>query len=143
MKNQIQIVTSAVSLVEVNKLDSPPLRQDQSKKILDFFENPYISVRAVDREVAERAHAIVRDHGLTNLDAIHIATACISKAAVFYTYDGTKPKRKGLIKYSLQIGDPPLTIQAPPDPLKGTLFDETLLPETPPASIPMMQRPTA
>ena len=77
------IVTSAISIVEVNKLsDAPALREDESKKILAFFENPYIAIRAVDRQTAELAHELTRTHGLVNLDAIHVATALIVKVPV-------------------------------------------------------------
>lgn len=123
------IVTSAVSFTEVNKLPESkiPLPEEQSKLILAFFENRYIAVRPVTREIAEKAHELTRTHGLTNLDAIHVATALIAKVPVLYTYDGPKQKRKGLLRYDGQIGIPPLRIENPPDPLAGTLLSESEL----------------
>ena len=123
-KKELLIVTSAITIVETNKLpESPALLEEQSKKILAFFLNPYIAIRPVTREIAELAHEFTRTHGLTNLDAIHVATAAISKVTSFYTYDNPKKKRKGLIRHSLKIGQPPLRIEMPPDPDAGTLFE--------------------
>jgi predicted nucleic acid-binding protein len=125
IKGEIVIVTAAVTITEVNKLpDLPAIPEEQSRLILEFFENPYISVRPVTREIAEYAHEIVRVHKLTNLDAIHVATAIKSKAPVIYTYDGVKQRRKGLIRFNKKIGTPPILIEPPPDPLKDTLLGE-------------------
>ena len=60
---ELVIVTSAWAIIEVNKLDdlekaTGVLREDQSKMILDFFENPYIKVRQLDRATAELAHEL-------------------------------------------------------------------------------------
>ncbi len=67
-------MTSALSIAEVNKLPSvPAIPVDQSKQILGFFENEYIAIRSVNRHTAEYAHELTRTHGLTNIDAIHIA----------------------------------------------------------------------
>ncbi len=125
---KVIIVTSALTITEVNKLpDLPSLPEEQSKKILEFFENPYIAIRPVDRRTAEYAHELTRTHGLTNIDAIHVATAILSRVSVLYTYDSAKKRRKGLLRHSLKIGTPPLLIEVPPDPLKGTLFDAAKL----------------
>ncbi len=122
------IVTSTWTITEVNKLDAlgkaGMLPEDQSKMILDFFENPYISLRQLDRETAELAHNLCRTHSLTNADAIHVATALVAKVPVLYTYDAAKGKRKGLLTHNLKIGDPPLRIEMPPDPAAKTLFDK-------------------
>jgi predicted nucleic acid-binding protein len=114
-EGELTIVTSAITLVEVNKLaDSKALPAEQSQLILDYFENPYIVVRAVDRRTAERAHALTRTHSLTALDAIHVATALIAGVSVMYTYDAAQRKRKGLLRHDGTIGTPPLSIQQPP-----------------------------
>ena len=60
-------------------------------------------------------------------DAIHVATAIRNKVSVLYTYDASKNRRKGLLKHNLKVDAPPLRIEKPPDPLKGTLFDEERL----------------
>ena len=84
--NGLKIVTSAITIIEVN--GPKPRTEEQSRKILDFFQNSYINVYAVDRRIAECAHVLVQKHSLTNLDAIHVATASLSKSNVLYTYDG-------------------------------------------------------
>jgi len=124
----LNIVTSVWTITEVNKLDdagaaSGLLPEEQSKQILAFFENKYIFVRQLDRATAEEAHRLTRTHGLTNADAVHVATALLAKVNVFYTYDAAKKKRKGLLRHDGKIGSPPLAIKMPPDPSHGPLFD--------------------
>ncbi len=138
---ELVIVTSAWAIIEVNKLDdlekaTGVLREDQSKMILDFFENPYIKVRQLDRATAELAHELTRTHGLTNADAVHVATAILAKVDVFYTYDDAKKKRKGLLRHDGKIGKPPLSIKRPPSPTHGPLFDKKPDDE-PPATPPI------
>jgi predicted nucleic acid-binding protein len=123
-KGELVIVTSTLTIVEVNKLpESGALPEEQSRQILDFLENPYIVLRQLDRPTAERAHEIVRVNGLSNADAIHVATALLAKVPVLYTYDVAKKKRRGLIRHHLKIGNPPLRIEIPPKPSEGPLFD--------------------
>ena len=126
---ELAIVTSAWTITEVNRLNelekaASVLREDQSKMILAFFENPYISVRPVDRATAELAHHLTRTHGLTSADAIHVATASLSKVEVLYTYDDPKKKRRGLIRHSLKVCTPPLRIERPPAPTDYPLFTQ-------------------
>jgi predicted nucleic acid-binding protein len=119
------IVTSALTITEVNKLpETTALREEQSKTILAFFENPYIALRSVDRQVAEKAHELTRTHSLANNDAIHVATAILYKVPVLYTYDSKKQRRKGLLIHNLKIGNPPLRIEVPPEPVIGPLFEK-------------------
>lgn len=130
-KNEIVIVTSTWTIVEVNKLEgSTALLQAQSKLILDFFENPYIALRPLDRRTASEAHELTRTHGLTNADAVHVATATINRCNVLYTYDAAKKKRRGLLRHNLKVGNPPLRIEKPPDPGSGTLFSAEVIEAT-------------
>jgi hypothetical protein len=93
--------------------DSGKLKDKQSKIILVFFENAYISVRNVDRQTAERAQELVGELGMLPLDAIHLATAMIAKVPVLHTYDDAKGRRKGLLRHNGQVGTPPLRIEIP------------------------------
>jgi predicted nucleic acid-binding protein len=123
-RRELIIVTSTWTIVEVNKLpESGSLPEEQSKQIVEFFENPYIALRQLDRPTAELAHELTRTHGLTNADAVHVATAITSKVPVLYTYDSVKQKRKGLLRHHLKIGNPPLRIERPPEPSFGPLFE--------------------
>ncbi len=123
--NEIIVVTSVFTLVEVCHLPKSGLSpREQREKIVTFFENPYIVVRQLDRIIALRASEITQDHGLTNADAIHVATALEMKAAVMYTYDAPKKKRRGLLGQNGKIGNPPLRIEIPPKPSLGPLYDK-------------------
>ena len=126
-KKALVIVTSALTITEVNKFGAEDVsgvsREEQSKLILAFFGNAYIKVRSLDRQTAELAHHLTRQHGLKNMDAVHAATAVIGKVDVLYTYDGEKGKRGGLLSCDRKIGTPPLRIERPPSPSHGPLFD--------------------
>src|SRR4051812_48752614 len=76
-KGDLIIVTSAVTRAEVSRLPDAGgiMPEDQSRQILDYFENPYISIRQVDRLTAEHANQLCRGHNIMPLDAIHLATA--------------------------------------------------------------------
>jgi predicted nucleic acid-binding protein len=134
-KPELAIYTSVMAIVECNKIDgSKASFKEQSKQILAFFAHPVIIVRATDRFIAERAQELTRAHAdLTNIDAIHVATALERRVAVLYTFDGAKERGKGkrsdLIRHHLKIGNPPLRIEAPPDPLAGTLTGTLFDPE--------------
>jgi len=53
-KGEIVIVTSALTITEVNKLpESKALPEAQSRKILDFFENEYIAIRPLNKPSTE------------------------------------------------------------------------------------------
>jgi hypothetical protein len=50
-----RLVTSALSIVEVNKIGGAvPLREEESKTIIEFFENPYIVIRQLARIIHMR-----------------------------------------------------------------------------------------
>ena len=60
MKQEVVIVTSALTMVEVVKLKNLNLLdEDAERRVTEFFENAYISVRNVDRFVAEAARPSV------------------------------------------------------------------------------------
>ncbi|MFT3879959.1 MAG: type II toxin-antitoxin system VapC family toxin [Gemmatales bacterium] len=115
-KGEVTIVTSAITITEVMKLGSAPATDKENKQILDYFENPYIIIRQVDRATAMEAREVIRKHGLRTVDAIHVATALRAGVPVVQTYDGIKGRRKGLLKYNLKIGNPPIRIETPPAP---------------------------
>jgi predicted nucleic acid-binding protein len=141
----LQIVTSALTITEVNKLpDLAAMPEEQSQIILKFFENPYIFVRNVDRLTAEMAHEFTRVHGLMPMDAIHVATAIIARVPVLYTYDAAKKRRKGLLGHNLKIGNPPLRIERLADPAANTLFAKSAKPDdSEPKSGPELVSPAA
>ena len=107
-RGEIVIVMSALTLAEVARVDDTLLPEEQEQRIVDFFENPYLIVRQLDRIGAERTRAIVRQHpGLRAPDAVHVASALLSNVSVLHTYDRGILRRNGL------IGAPPLRIEEP------------------------------
>ena len=108
-RGELEIVTSAFTLCEVGRVEGVPLPDDQERLIVDFFENEYILIQQVNRQVAEVARQILRTHAnVPGKDAIHIASAQVSNSAVLYTYD-----ERHLLRLNGQIDNPPLRIERP------------------------------
>src|SRR4051794_915190 len=75
-QNKLLIVTSTLSITEVLSEPSPELAAVNGfKTIQEFFEHPWIVMRAPDRRTMEIAADLRRQFGLKVPDAIHIATA--------------------------------------------------------------------
>jgi predicted nucleic acid-binding protein len=110
-RGEVEIVTSAWTLCEVSKVDEKLVDEEQEKKIADFFENPYILLRQIDRDVAIETRRIVRAYRLKPKDALHVATAVLTNCSVLHTYDD-----QHLTKLTLRVGNPPLRIEHPPTP---------------------------
>jgi len=88
-KGELEIVTSAFALVEVAKLPNLGLSDSEiEQKIVGFFDNPYIILRAVDRRVSTKAREIMRAVKMKGKDAVHVASAALSDVSVLHTYDG-------------------------------------------------------
>jgi predicted nucleic acid-binding protein len=127
----VVIVTSALTIAEVVKIDCGNAQSAQMTKdattIRQFFENDYLAIKNVDRGVAERASEIVREHGIKPPDAIHVATALVSRCDHLETYD------ERLIRLDGKVGWPTLRISVPRNPTDGRyplLSEES--PEPPP-----------
>jgi predicted nucleic acid-binding protein len=107
-KGKLIIVTSAITLIEVVKLDSQ-LRLDakSEKTIKDFFNNPYIYIHNADREVGTLARELIWKNNLGQRDAIHIATALKLSLNKMHTFDAQ------LHKLDNKYGNPKLRICIP------------------------------
>jgi len=82
------ILTSTFTLAEVIKArDTPLLTPAEEKRIDDFFKHEYIKLVILDREVAELARKLARDHGLRPPDAVHLASAVKARADELLTWD--------------------------------------------------------
>ena len=82
------IVTSAITLIEVVKLDRQlRLKAKDEKIIRDFFKNPYIHIHNVDREISTIARDLIWKHSLAQRDSIHVATALKLKLDKMHTFD--------------------------------------------------------
>ena len=121
-KGELLIIASAITLIEVIKMKGKQLiKREAEKKIRAFFDNAFISIRNVDREIGIIARDLLWKHiSLKPKDSIHVATAIFCKVPKLNTFD------EGLLKLSNQFGDnPKLEICIPDIPYQGELFDDT------------------
>lgn len=137
--NKLHIVTSAISLGEVLRLPDPTLNDDEiDHKIVEFFKNPWITVRAADTNIMGMARRLRRATVLSKPnksphertfrlpDAIHIATALYNNVLAMHSYDDTDlVRRNGLLS------------------LDGKTFLKIIHPEdpTPPKPMPLFDPP--
>ncbi len=87
-KGDFQIFISALTLAEVHKKRGHErLTESEDEEILDFFENDFIEVIDVDRELGEQANRFCREYGLSPADAIHLACALRAGCDVLLSWD--------------------------------------------------------
>lgn len=111
-------ITECAGLPTVRKVDNAA-----SRKMLAFFEQEYIVLRAVERNIAEKAHDYVREHAIKHKDAVHLATAVDAGVEVMFTYDAAKGGQAGLLTHNRAPWLGGLRIERPPNPVTGTVFD--------------------
>ena len=105
---ELIIVTSALTMTEVIKLRGKPrLKKEKETKIRRFFEQEFMSIRSVDRNIAEHARQLIWQHNVDPKDSIHLATALKLKLSIFDTFD------EKLVKLSDKLGNPLLRIGHP------------------------------
>lgn len=99
-RNKLEILTSAFCLAEVCKNED--LRDNSTDKIAEFFENDFILVVALDKNVGERARMLMLEGhaGLKPPDACHLATALIVNADQMHTFDQKLLDLNGLLDKS-------------------------------------------
>lgn len=106
----VVIVTSAISLVEVIKLDGKmPIGETEQQQVDDAMLGPHFRIREVDRTVAQLARRLIWAHGVAVKDAIHVATALDAGITEMHTTDGKLRKLSPLMLPGYQE----LTIQEP------------------------------
>lgn len=116
---KLTIVTSALTLAEVINLKGhKKLPREVDEKVKGFFAQPYISVRILDRRLAEAARDLVWNHGIKPKDAVHVATAIDMRVEHLATFDKDLHKLSGTIGSPMTLGPPNLAEQA-------SLFGET------------------
>jgi predicted nucleic acid-binding protein len=107
-KGDALIVTSALTLSEVIHLKGhPPIAAEQEKKIQEFFDHSWITVRNLDRFIGQLARQLIWRHGVKPKDANHLATAMRWKVPLFETFDGE------LLALDRKLGTPPMHIARP------------------------------
>lgn len=110
-RGRLLIATSAITITEVIKLKSrTQLPREKWRLAETFFQHEWITVRNLDRYIAERARALIWENGLSQKDAVHVATAVRWKLSRMDTFD------EELIAHSGKFGDPPLVIGRPDIP---------------------------
>jgi len=116
-KGEVIIVTSALTLAEVLWMKKAPrVPKEKAELVQRFFRRSYIRVYNVTRKISESAQELVWDKDIRPKDAIHVATAINIKLQYLETFDG------GLLNKSGKVGDPPLIIRKPQEPVQGS-FD--------------------
>lgn len=131
-RGEIQIVTSAVSLTEVIKLNKGlpiEIPKKDEDKIVAFFQQEYIVVVQVTRLIAEDARSLIWQFpSLKPKDALHAATAVYAQAhsgplEELHTFD------RDFLPLDGKIGTPALKMKEPQMP-------QPRLPLEPPAEAP-------
>jgi len=119
----LTIVTSAITLAEVIKTKGQPrIKEDDEKKVREFFQHHWIVIQECDRRIAEHARQLMWiNEALNHKDAIHVATAIQARVVQLDTFD------EPLIKLSGKLGNPPLTIGYPnlPNPQMALEYSES------------------
>ena len=121
MEGNLKIVISAASIMEVLYLrDFAAQGMDQLEQddiIRRWLDNSFIIKRTVDIPISLEARTLrVAHQGLTQTDALILATAVVYKVDTLVTYDGnTVGGRVSLLGLDGQIGAPPLRIKTPDD----------------------------
>jgi predicted nucleic acid-binding protein len=117
---KIILVTSTMAIAELVKFsESTESVSEQQRRIEQFFDNDFIEIRNVNKDIAERSAEMCRAHNLKPPDAIHLVTAQSCECDVFHTYDGEKRdiravrKKPYLLDMNGKVGNPPLKIELP------------------------------
>lgn len=113
---ELQIYTSTLTITEITKgpkAEDARLSPEQEQTFRDFLDHEYVTLVSVDPVVAERAASLRKDFpGLRTADAVHLATAIVIRAGVFYTYDDRLLKLDGSQSLDgLEVTIPPVDHQ--------------------------------
>jgi predicted nucleic acid-binding protein len=118
-RGEIQIIISALVIAEVLKnKGAKPIGKENRNKVIEFFQNDYITVINVDRWIACDAQELYWEHNIFPRDAIHVATALKQKVNFMETYDDKLLKRSG------EVGSPPLQIREPGSVQLGLHYEQ-------------------
>lgn len=121
-KNEVEIITSALTITEVLYLKGhPKITKDSSDKIADFFQNDFIKIVNLDRKIAEIGRDLFLNYGVRPKDAVHLATAIhvndhILPIECIDTFD------KEMLRLTEKIGNPPIRICIPDAPYQTPLI---------------------
>lgn len=127
-RGHIEIWTSTMAVVEVNRLESEmqiakPIPPAGLAKIDDLLFQPFVKLINLDQIVAKRARRLIRETpGLKKKpDSVHLASAMIWNIPIFHTYDDNDLLHlNGSIKC---LDGTLMEITRARDPFAGKLFD--------------------
>ena len=87
-KGAFNIYTSTLTLAETHKHKGlSELTEAEDNRILTFFENDYVLLIDVDRNIGEQANKLCREYSLKPNDAIHLACALRAGCDRLLTWD--------------------------------------------------------
>lgn len=130
VEGRVEITTSALSLVEVCKIDAAA--EEERDLLFDFFRHPWVMMVNVDTEVGQLGRALMMAGyaGLKPADATHVASAIVAGAAELQTFDGRLLALNGVIQ---RPDGGMLSICRPSAPGKQMPLFDTLVKTAPPA----------
>ena len=119
--NRIQIYTSYLSVAEVVKKRVQGLRRlsNEEEAISALMDQPFVTYIALETAVSTYSRYIVWDCGIQPRDAIHVASAIVSRCDLIYAIDGgvvglsgRKTSRMQIpeIRFPEELGDPELQL---------------------------------
>ncbi len=81
--------TSTITLAEVRRIREKreQLSQNEVATVQAFFQNEYIRLIEVSREVGEKAQILGAEYGINSMDAIHLGTAILWSCDVLLVWD--------------------------------------------------------
>ncbi|MBF6604960.1 MAG: PIN domain-containing protein [Chloroflexi bacterium] len=92
-RGEIKVFVSTVTITETVKgpaAGDPLLTDEQESVLVDYMDNPFITLVSVDPVVAARARDLRRHvRWLKTPDAMILATALVTGSETLYTYDQT------------------------------------------------------
>ena len=76
-RGDYHIYTSTITLAEVRRIrgKQEQLTQNEIQTVQAFFENDFIRLIEVSREIGEKAQLLGAQYGIFPMDALHLATA--------------------------------------------------------------------
>ena len=116
-RDEVEIVTSALTLSEVVHIRGRErLDAELEDQLVAFFEQPYIIIVDLIRDVSENARELLWRHGhLRAYDANHIATAIYANVAIIDSFDDDFLRLDGQLQtldgVNIRIGHPDLLFQ--------------------------------
>ena len=83
------IFTSTITIAEVRRIreQTEPLDREEIRQVQRFLQRSFIQTIDVTREIAEMAQELGAEHGMSPIDAIHLATAVWNGCDVLLVWD--------------------------------------------------------